>query len=252
MTNVLSRLRPRLLAPALALVLLGGSALAEVQTAPAIAPDAQHEVAQMGKTLSTGGFSFQIHTIREYVDDNGQPLHIFHTINASVRRPDRLALTAAGDDGTTKITYDGKNLTMYSQETNNYLSIAVSGTLEDVLREASERLDVDFPLADLLANDPAKAFLHGVIAGRVVGTATVDGMSCLHMIFVQPPGIELELWAEKTEQAVPRRLIVTYRSLPGEPRFIAVMSDWKLGINPADSEFAFQPPPGATMMEAPK
>jgi hypothetical protein len=51
---------------------------------------------------------------------------------------------------------------------------------------------------------------------------------------------------------VPRRLIVTYRSLPGEPRFIAVMSDWKLGINPTDSEFAFQPPPGATMMEAPK
>jgi hypothetical protein len=86
----------------------------------------------------------------------------------------------------------------------------------------------------------------------MVNTVVVDRMSCLHMIFVQPQGIELELWAEKTEQAVPRRLIVTYRSLPGEPRFIAVMSDWKLGINPADSEFAFQPPPGATMMEASK
>jgi hypothetical protein len=252
MTNVLSRLCPRLMAPALALAFLGGSALAGAETAPAIAPDAQNEVAQMGKTLSTGGFSFQIHTIREYVDDNGQPLHIFHTIDASVRRPDRLAITAAGDDGTTKIAYDGKNLTMYSQETNKYLNIAVSGTLEDVLRDASERLDVDFPLADLLANDPAKAFLHGVIAGRVVNTATVDGVPCLHMIFVQPPGIELELWAEKTEQAVPRRLIVTYRSLPGEPRFIAVMSNWKLGIKPGDSEFAFQPPPGAAMMEAPK
>src|SRR3954471_20977117 len=77
MTNVLSRLCPRLMAPALALAFLGGSALAGAETAPAIAPDAQNEVAQMGKTLSTGGFSFQIHTIREYVDDNGQPLHIF-------------------------------------------------------------------------------------------------------------------------------------------------------------------------------
>jgi hypothetical protein len=169
-----------------------------------------------------------------------------------VRRPDRLAITAAGDDGTTKITYDGKTLTMYSQETNKYLSNAVSGTLEDVLRDASNRLDVDFPLADLLANDPAKAFLHDVIAGRIVNTVTIDGMPCLHMIFLQPPGIDLELWAEKTEQAVPRRLIVTYRSLPGEPRFTAVMSDWKLGINPQDAEFAFQPPPGATMMEVPK
>lgn len=252
MTNILSRLCPRLMAPALALALLGGSALAGAETAPAIAPDAQSEVAQMGKTLSTRGFSFQIHTIREYVDDNGQPLHIFHTIDASVRRPDQLMLTAVGDDGTTKIAYDGKNLTVYSQETNKYVRIAISGTLEDVLRDASKRLDVDFPLADLLANDPAKAFLHDVIAGRVVGTVTIDGVPCQHMIFVQPPGIELELWAEKTEQAVPRRLIVTYRSLPGEPRFIAVISDWKIGINPGDSEFAFQPPRGATMIEAPK
>jgi hypothetical protein len=141
---------------------------------------------------------------------------------------------------------------MYSQETNKYLSIAVSGTLEDVLRDASDRLDMDFPLADLLANDPAKALLHDVVAGRVVNTVTVDGVPSLHMIFLQPPGIEFELWAEKNDQAVPRRLIVTYRSLPGEPRFIAAMADWKLGINPADSEFAFQPPPGAIMMEVPK
>src|SRR5947209_8659384 len=96
MTNVLSRLCPRLMAPALALAFLGGSALAGAETAPAIAPDAQNEVVQMGKTLSTGGFSFQIHTIREYVDDNGQPLHIFHTIDASVRRPDRLERIAIG------------------------------------------------------------------------------------------------------------------------------------------------------------
>jgi hypothetical protein len=252
MANVLSRLCLRLVAPALALALLGDSTLARAETSPAIAPDAQNEVAQMGKTLSMGGFSFQIHTIREHVDDNGQPLHIFHTINALVRRPDRLAMTAAGDDGTIKIAYDGKSLTVYSQATNKYLSIAVSGTLEDVLRDASDRLGVDFPLADLLANDPAKAFLHGVIAGSVIDTVAVDGVPYLHMIFIQPPGIELELWAEKNEQAVPRRLIVTYRSLPGEPRFIAVMSDWKLGVKSADSEFAFQPPQGATMMEAPK
>ncbi len=226
MTNVLSRLRPRLVAPALALALLGGSFLARAETAPAIAPDAQNVVVQMGKTLSSGAFSFQIHTICEYVDDNGQPLHIFHTIHALVRRPDRLLVTATGDDGTTKIVYDGKNLTVYREATNKYLSVAVSGSLEDVLRDASERLGLDFPLADLLANDPAQAFLHGVIAGNVVGTVTVDGVPCLHMIFLQPPGIELELWAEKNQQALPRRLIVTYRSLPGEPRFIAVMSDW--------------------------
>jgi hypothetical protein len=54
MTNLLSRLRPRLMAPALALALLGGSAVAGAETALPIAQGAQSEVAQMGKMLSTG------------------------------------------------------------------------------------------------------------------------------------------------------------------------------------------------------
>ena len=252
MMKVLFRMRPRFMISALAVALLGGSALAIADTMPALSPGAEAEVTMLGKSLSTGGFSFHLDTIREYIGDNGQPLHIFHSATVLVRRPDRLDVAAVGDDGKTDIVYNGRNLMVYSQATNKYLSVAESGTLEDVLRDASHRLGVDFPLADFLANDPAKAFLHGVIAGNVVGTVMIDGVPCLHMIFIQPPGIELELWAEKNKQAVPRRLIVTYRSLPGEPRFIAVMSDWKLGIQPAESEFSLPPPKGAIMVEAAK
>jgi hypothetical protein len=242
-----------LMAPALAVALLAGTALAKAEaTATAISPEAKKEVAQMGKTLSTGGFSFQMHTIREYMDENGQPLHIFHAIALLVRRPDRLAVVGQGDDGTTKLAYDGKTLTLYIQSTNKYFSVPISGTLEDALREAATRLNMDFPLADLLANAPDQAFLHGVVVGNVVDTVPIEGVPSLHLFFMQPPGIELELWAEKNERAVPRRLIVTYRSLPGEPRFIAEMSDWKLGLKPSDAEFSFQPPQGATRTEAPK
>ena len=68
------------------------------------------------------------------------------------------------------------------------------------------------------------------------------------MLFVQPPGRELELWLEKNEKSLPRRLILTYRSLPGEPNFIATMSNWDFSIHPTDAEFIFQPPPGAVQM----
>jgi hypothetical protein len=44
---------------------------------------------------------------------------------------------------------------------------------------------------------------------------------------------------------LPRRLVVTYRSLPGEPNFIALFSDWNFDIHPTDADFAFQPPAGA-------
>ena len=38
---------------------------------------------------------------------------------------------------------------------------------------------------------------------------------------------------------------MTYRSLPGEPNFVAEMSDWNLSVHPSDAEFQFTPPPGA-------
>jgi hypothetical protein len=74
---------------------------------------------------------------------------------------------------------------------------------------------------------------------------SIDGVPCLHMFFSQPPGIELELWLQKTDQAVPRRLIVTYRSLPGAPSFVATFSNWNFSVHPTDADFVFQPPAGA-------
>ncbi len=77
----------------------------------------------------------------------------------------------------------------------------------------------------------------------------INGVPCHHLFFLQPPGIELELWVAKGEQAVPRRLIVTYRSLPGEPRFIAEMSDWNFNVHPTAADFTLQLPKGATKID---
>ena len=203
----------------------------------------------MGETLAMDGFSFRSHTIRESTDANGQPLHIVHDSSVLVHRPDQLAVDVVGDDGTTKTTYDGKSLTIYDQEVNKYANLPVKGDLEAMIKATSDRLDVDFPLADFLMTSPDKAFLTGITSGTEVNTVTIGGVACRHLSFMQPPGIELELWLEKNDRALPRRLIVTYRSLPGEPRFIAEMSDWKLGLKPADVTFTFRMPVGALKVE---
>jgi hypothetical protein len=84
----------------------------------------------------------------------------------------------------------------------------------------------------------------GVTSGRVVDTVTINGAPYLHLFFAQPPGIELELWVEKSDRALPRRLIVAYRSLPGQPNFIAEFSDWDFSIHPTAADFTAQPPAG--------
>ena len=62
-------------------------------------------------------------------------------------------------------------------------------------------------------------------------------------------GYGVELWVEKNDRALPRRLIVTYRSQPLQPSFVAELFDWNLSTRPADAEFVFQPPEGATQFE---
>jgi hypothetical protein len=220
------------------------------QAKPAISEEAGAALLRMGQSLRAEQYSFQVGTIRVYAEPNGEPLHIFHTMKITLHRPNRLLVEVTGDDGSNKLVFDGKTAVIYSAAQNKYASLAVpEGTIEGMLKEAVGRLGVDFPLADFLTEAPNKAFLSGVTSGRVVNTVTIDGAPYDHLFFFQPPGIELELWLSKNEQALPRRLIVTYRSLPGTPNFIAEFSDWNFNINPSDADFAFQPPAGATQVE---
>jgi len=223
------------------------AAPAAKQAQPAISEEASAALLRMGQTLRANDFSFQAQTIRVYQEPNGgEPLHIFHTIKVTVHRPNELLVEGNGDDGSTKLAFDGKTAIVYSAAQNKYASIPVpEGTIEGMMKEAVGRLGIDFPLADFLSEAPNKAFLTGVTSGRVVGTVTIDGAPYDHLFFSQPPGIELELWLSKDEKSLPRRLIVTYRSLPGAPEFIALFSDWNFDIHPTDAEFTFQPPAGA-------
>ena len=216
------------------------------QAQPAISAEASTALQRMGQTLRAEQLSFQARTIRVYADPNGEPLHIFHTLKVTMHRPNRLLAEVSGDDGSNKLVFDGKTAIIFSAAHNKYASIPVpEGTIAGMLKEAVGRLGVDFPLADFLSDEPGKAFLTGVTTGRVVNTVTIDGAPYDHLFFLQPPGLELELWLSKNEQSLPRRLIVTYRSLPGQPNFIAEFSDWNFNVNPPDSDFAFQPPAGA-------
>ena len=232
-----------------AIPLMASAALAANPPKAAISEEVSAAVAQMGKTLLADQFSFQARTLRVYMDPNGQPLHIAHTINVIMRRPDRLEIGVVGDDGSTRLFYDGKTVTIFGVEAKKYVTVPVPNTIQGMLEVVIGKLGVDFPLADFLTNAPDKSFLSGITSGREINTVTIDGVPCRHLLFTQPPGIELELWIEKNEKALPRRLIATYRSEPGQPSFVAELNDWNFSIHPSDAEFTFQPPDGAAQVE---
>ena len=82
-----------------------------------------------------------------------------------------------------------------------------------------------------------------------MGTNKVDGVECWHLFFSLSGGIDLELWVEKNDAAIPHRLIATHRLLPGQPDFTAEFTNWDVNVHPSDSAFTFQPPAGTTKIE---
>lgn len=221
-------------------------------SSPGISNEANAAIQQMGKTLSQENVSVKAQTLRMYPDASGDFLHIKHVINIVARRPDRMAVTATGDDGTTKLVYDGKQISVVDVDDNKYSQIPMAGLdLDKMLEEMSDRIGIDFPLADLLTRDPAKSFLSGVTSGKELGTVKIDGAPARHLYFMQTGSTELELWLDK-QSGVPRRLIITYRAMPGQPNFVAEFADWNFNNRPSDAEFAFQPPQGAQKMELTK
>jgi len=233
-----------LLAGLLVSVAAGMAAHAASPPKPAISEEARAAVARMGATLQAKEFSFQARTLRVYANENGELLHIAHHFVVTVRRPDRLLVVGAGDDGPRKLIYDGKTTVVFLGDGKQYASVLVPNTIEAMMHVIVGHFGVDFPLADFLTDDPGKAFLLGIDAGRQVNTVTIDGIRCRHLVFSQPPKMDLELWLEDNERSLPRRLIVTYHALPGQPNFVADMSDWNFAVHPADADFQFEPPQG--------
>jgi hypothetical protein len=226
----------------------GSPAVAATAPKPTISADARAAVAQMGKTLLAKEFSFRARTIRANANENGVLLHIGHDFKITVRRPDRLLIDANGDDGPRKLFYDGKTVVLAIDAGSPYATLPVPDTITMMMHVVMGRFGLDFPLADFLTDVPDKAFLYGVTSGREVNKVTIDGVPCVHLVFSQPPGIELELWLE-ADRGVPRRLIVIDNDSPGKPNFIAEMSDWDFTVHPADTDFAFTPPNGAKQMD---
>ena len=217
--------------------------------APGISQEAADAVARMGKAVAVKELVFTARTVRVFLDETGQPLHIFHNLKAVFRRPNRLAIELVGDDGVHQLLYDGKSATLIAPESNQYALLAVSGDISSAINEVLDKLHMDFPLADFFTEAPDKSLLDGAIGGWLVGISNVDGVDCRHLFFVKRGGVEVELWLENNEASVPHRVIVTYRLLPGQPGFIAELTSWDARVRPSDADFVFKPPAGARRVE---
>ena len=211
-------------------------------------PRADRLLRAMGDYLKAAKeFSFRAEITFDDIQASGQKIQFGATNDISVRRPDRIYANYEGDTAGKRFWYDGQTVTLYDGDHNVYATEKVPPSIDTALDYVSKQLGFNPPLSDFIYDDPAAVLRQDVISGSDLGETHVDGVSCQHLAFVEK-NIDWQIWIETGKAYVPRKFVITYKSYPGAPQFIAVLSDWDFATPLSDSLFSADLPPDAGLI----
>jgi hypothetical protein len=83
-----------------------------------------------------------------------------------------------------------------------------------------------------------------VIESKHIGQGVVDGVECEHLAF-RGPETDWQIWIEPGAKPVPRKYVITSKTIAGAPQYTLKIKDWKTDAN-AEGDFAFKAPADAT------
>jgi hypothetical protein len=87
-----------------------------------------------------------------------------------------------------------------------------------------------------------------VIDAKHIGQGVIDGVECEHLAF-RTPDIDWQLWVEIGARPIPRKYIITSKTMAGAPQYTLRIKDWRTDAQVAADAFTFQPPADARKVE---
>ncbi len=191
----------------------------------------------MGDYLkSSEQFSFHAEIIFDDLTSSGQKIQYAFTSDIAVHRPDRVYVERRTDLGGKRFWYDGKNMTLMDVTLGVYATVPVPGVIDAAMDHLMKKYGFSPPLVDFVYQDPYRTLIENVESGFYVGLHSVSGIRCHHLAFVQKD-IDWQIWIEDGKQMVPRKFVITYKTLPESPQYSAVLSEWDLDAGLPDALF---------------
>ena len=214
-----------------------------------IAPQAERSLRAACQYLAEAPFfCLTAEVWREHITSSGQKLQFSRTVTFEVKRSNRLHVEIRSPHSERGFWYDGKSLTMLDRKRNLFSTAPMPGTLDAALDQAHDQFGIDLPLIDLAVSDPFQNATSSVLKGTDYGLAPVLGVDCHHLAFTQE-NVDWQIWIQDGPQPLIRKFVITHKQEEGAPEFTAFITRWDLAQRISDSDFVFEPPPGATKVE---
>ena len=201
--------------------------------------------AMSARLVAAGGYRLVAETTLDDVNRDGLRIQYSNHVDLSLRRPDRLVARVRGDLHNADVWYDGRTLTKLEAKDNSVSTLPFKGTVESVLDHLAERHGATFPLADFVVDDPYGSLTRNMVRGRYEGLRVVAGVSCHHLVFSNDR-IDWQIWIKAGADPEPKKIVITYKTLPGHPQYSATFQSWEFNPTQPDSQFEPRIPQGHT------
>jgi hypothetical protein len=161
-----------------------------------------------------------------------------------MNRPDKLRIRRTGGYADVELVYDGKTVSLYGNNAKSYVQADMAGTVDQMIDTLQARSGAGLPGADLLLSNSYDQLMADVLEGRHIGQGVVDGVECEHLAF-RGPETDWQIWIETGPKPVPRKYVITSKTIAGAPQYTLKIREWKTDAN-ADADFEFKAPADAT------
>jgi len=240
---------PSLLAIFLVTASWGGAAIAEPPNPPALNPAADKMFSGMCEALgSANAFSFHAEVLFEQVLPSAVKVQYAGAMDFTVQRPGELAVNYKSDTGAKELWYGDGKLTLFDPGYDMYATIAAPGTIDAMLDEVARKQELTMPLSDLAYSNPCARPKKIAIYSGYLGVNDVNGVACDHLAY-SSADTDFQIWIQHSGKPVPRKIVISHRTEPGSPEYIAVLSDWKFPKEIAAAHFQPDLPKDARRIE---
>lgn len=183
-------------------------------------------------------YTFKADIMFDEILDSGRKLQRSALEKVFVQKPNKVYVEYIGDVGAQRFWYDDGNVTISDLPTGLYSKIVVPNTIDQAFDELLKQYNYSVPFSELLFVNPYKILSENVEAGYYIGSSVVFGVSCNHLAFIDK-NVNWQIWIEDGQRKVPRKIVITYKKIPGSPQFIAILKDWI--FDQPLSHFLFKP-----------
>ena len=210
----------------------------------AIDPQAMAAVNRMNDYLKTlKAFRINSEVSKDVLVDTNMKIQKSASNEISVQLPDRLYAHMAGDEQNLQFIYDGHTVTLYDAAGKHYAAAPAPPTVARTLDAIRARYGIVFPLADFIQMSAQENLLQKITAAGYIGASRIGGVECDH-VAIRQPDVDWQVWIEKGDAPLPRKVVITTKTQPTQPQYIATLK-WDTSASIDSNLFTFTPPADA-------